>query len=239
MRPADLLRYSLWTGVAVTAARNRREYGVPTAWLTHLAGNTVTLLLPDLLHLLPVPPRNGLSGSSTLQAFRRTIDRRARLDPNYAAYVAPLAVGFILSHPDYSIYHGQWAERTVLGFGVDSIPHSAAAYTLARLVSESLLSLEEEFPPGALLGGLVKGAARHVDLVAALSVAVVTLLWELSEYFAHIAELEVTGRDPSEINMQWSLPDAITDSISNLVGLLAAIVVRRSGAQKGALARPS
>ncbi len=54
MRAADLLRYGLWGAVAATAARNRKEYGVPTAWLTHLAGNTVTLLLQDLLGLAPV-----------------------------------------------------------------------------------------------------------------------------------------------------------------------------------------
>ena len=50
----------------------------------------------------------------------------------------------------------------------------------------------------------------------------------MSEYLAHMAELRATGKDASEINMQWSLPDAITDSISNLAGLLLAIYVRRS-----------
>lgn len=228
MRAADLLRYGLWTGVAITAARNRREYGVPTAWLTHLVGNSITLLLPDLLRVLPMPQSNAPSDGMTLRAIVRTVDRRVRLDPNYAVYAAPLAVGFILSHPDYSIYHGRWAERTVFGFGVDSIPHATAAYTLARLVSESLLSLTEELPPNAPPSGFVAAAARHVDAVATLAVCAVTLAWELSEYFAHVAELEATGRDPSEINMQWSLPDAITDSLSNLLGLLAAIAVRHS-----------
>jgi hypothetical protein len=58
MWPADLLRYSLWIAVAATAARNRKEYGVPTAWLTHLAVNTMTLFLPDFLRLVRVPPRS-------------------------------------------------------------------------------------------------------------------------------------------------------------------------------------
>src|ERR687885_393828 len=102
MRPADLLRYGLWSAVAATAARNRKEYGVPTAWLTHLATNTVTLFLPDVLRLVRVSPRPALQQDSTWHALLRTLDRRARLDPTYAAYVAPLAAGFILSHPDYS-----------------------------------------------------------------------------------------------------------------------------------------
>ena len=227
MRPADLLRYSLWIAVAATAARNRKEYGVPTAWLTHLAVNTMTLFLPDFLRLMRVPSGTTAYPDSTLHALLRTLDRRTRLDPNYAVYTAPLAAGFILSHPDFSIYHGRWAERQFLGFGADSVPHAAAAYTLARLVSESLLSLNEELPSGAPLTATVNLAVEHVDLMAFLAVALVTLIWELSEYFAHMSELKATGRDPSEINMQWSLPDAITDSISNLLGLVAAIAVRR------------
>src|ERR687885_1588705 len=190
MRPADLLRYGLWIAVAATAARNRKEYGVPTAWLTHLAVNTMTLFLPDFLRLMRVPSRTTAYPDSTLHALLRTLDRRTRLDPNYAVYTAPLAAGFILSHPDFSIYHGRWAERQFLGFGADSVPHAAAAYTLARLVSESLLSLNEELPSGAPLTATVNLAVEHVDLMAFLAVALVTLIWELSEYFAHMSELK-------------------------------------------------
>lgn len=229
MLPADLLRYGLWTAVAATAARNRKEYGVPTAWLTHLAGNTLTLFLPDLLRLVPATART-MPSDSTLRAFLKTLDRRVRDDPCYAVYAAPLAIGFILSHPDYSIYHGRWAEQTIFGFGVDSVPHAGAAYTLARLVSASLLSLREELPTSSRLAQPVAWAAAHVDAIAAAVVVVVTLIWEWSEYLAHFAEIEATGRDPREVNMQWSLPDAITDSISNLAGLLAAVAVRRSTA---------
>ena len=228
MRPADLLRYSLWAAVAATAARNRKEYGVPTAWLTHLVGNTVTLFLPDLLRIARLEALAAPAPHSTPRALLRTLDRRVRQDPNYAVYVAPLAIGFIASHPDYSIYHGRWAERTAFGFGVDTLPHATAAYALARLVSETVLTLQAELSATTVYARPVAWSARHVDTFAAVAVTAVTLIWEVSEYLAHITELEATGRDPKEINMQWSLPDAITDSLSNLLGLLAAIAVRRS-----------
>jgi hypothetical protein len=231
MRPSDLLRYGLWAAVAATAARNRKEYGVPTAWLTHLAGNTFTLFLPELLRLVPVPTDGNSRGTTTFDALLRTLDLRARQDPNYAVYVAPLALGFIFSHPDYSIYHGPWAERSVFGFGADSIPHSTAAYALARLMSESLLSLDQELPASSPLAQPVSWAAGRVDAIAAGSVLLVTLIWEVSEYLAQAAEMAATGKSAEEVNMQWSVPDAITDTISNVAGLLAAIVVRHLAAR--------
>ncbi len=225
MRPSDMLRYSLWAAVAGTAMRNRKEYGVPTAWLTHLAANTVTLLLPEFIHLLRRLP---LAVPDGVQPILHTVDRRVRQDPNYAGYVAPLAFGFIASYPDYSIYHGRWAEQTVLGFGVDSLPHAAAAYGLARLMSETISTLHNELPPTHVLTRPAGWALRHVDALGATTVIAVTLIWEVGEYLAQQAELEATGRDLRELNMQWSWPDAITDSLSNLLGLLAAIAMRRS-----------
>lgn len=225
-RPADLLRYGLWTGVLVTARRNRTEYGVPTAWLTHLAGNSVTLLLPDLVRLLP--PHVFTTSGDLSGALLRTVRRRVLEDPNYAGYVAPLALGFIASHADYSIYHGRWAELTVFGFGLDSVPHSSAAYALARLLSETVLTLEQELPLRHRLHRPVRQTADHIDVIAALSVLLVTIAWEVSEYLAHQAELEATGRAPEELNMQWSLPDALTDTISNALGLGAALLVGRA-----------
>jgi len=225
MHRPDLLRYGLWTAVLATALRNRKEYGVPTAWLTHLAGNSVTLFLPDALRAL-APLHDQLP--SAMRPFARTITQRVANDPLYAGYAAPLALGFIGSHADYSIYHGKWAERTLFGFGVDSIPHSTAAYGLARFASEMVLTLYEELPGDHPLAQPTAFAARHVDAVATLAVAAVTLVWEVAEYRAHHAEVEATGRDPSEVNMQWSLPDSITDSVANAAGLAAAIAVRRN-----------
>jgi hypothetical protein len=167
-----------------------------------------------------------LDAPTEIGPILRTIDRRVRQDPHYASYVAPLAIGFIASHPDYSIYHGQWAERTLFGFGVDTIPHATAAYGLARFVSETALTLHAETPASNRISPLAHWAAQHVDGLAITTVFIVTCLWELSEYLAHHAEIEATGRDASEVNMQWSVIDAITDSISNLVGLAAAIQVR-------------
>ena len=235
MRPTNLLRYGLWAAVAATAARNRKEYGFPTAWLTHLAGNTFTLLLPDLLRLVPVPSRPAPASDSSAQAFLRALDRRVREDQNYAAYVAPLALGFILSHPEYSIYHGRWAERTIYGFGADSVPHAWAAYALARVVSEGLVTLDEELPPQSPLVRPTAWAVEHVDALSALTVVVVTFVWELVEYLAHEAELASSGRDASEINMQWSVMDATTDTIANCLGLAAAIAVRRANAANAAV----
>src|SRR4051794_10237666 len=228
MHPADLLRYVLWGAVAATAARNRKEYGVPTAWLTHLLANTVTLFLPDALFLARHLNTTAIPQHTIWRALLRTLDQRVRQDQNYAGYVAPLAVGFIASHADYSIYHGRWAERTILGFGPDSVPHAAAAYALARLTSETILTLDAELPDSTALARPTAWAAEHVDELATALVAAVTVLWEISEYLAHIAEIERTGRDESEVNMQWTWPDAITDSISNVLGLLAAIAVRHA-----------
>jgi len=229
MLESTLLRYGLWTAVLGTALRNRKEYGVPTAWLTHLVGNSVTLFLPDALRAL-APFKDSLPPA--LQPLLRTLERRVAHDPLYALYAAPLALGFIGSHADYSIYHGKWAERTILGFGADSIPHSTAAYGLARLASETVLTLHDELPRHHPLAQSAALAAQHVDALAAIVVAVITLLWEVAEYRAHNAEVEATGRDPSDVNMQWSLPDSITDSIANAAGVAAAIAVRHNQAAK-------
>ncbi len=226
MRLADGLRYGLWMAVAATARRNRQEYRVPTAWLTHLVGNSVTLLLPEWLQLLNHVP--SLRTSDAARPLLRTLDRRVRDDPRYAVYAAPLALGFIASHPSYSIYHGTWAERNVLGFGVDSIPHASAAYGLSRLVTRTLVTLDAELSSDHPLAVLVRPCANYADALSALVVAVVTLVWEVSEYRAHHAELQATGRAPHEINMQWSWPDAITDSIANLAGLLAAVAMHHA-----------
>ena len=226
IRPADLLRYGLWAAVLRTAVRNRKEYGVPTAWLTHLAGNTVTLLLPDAFRMLPqglVADAKGLPG-----ALLRTLRSRTWEDPSYAGYAAPLALGFIASHPDYSIYHGRWAELNVFGFGLDSLPHASAAYGLARLLTETVHTLECELPRDHALHRPIRRLGRQVDVLAAVAVLIVTIIWECSEYLAHKAELKATGRAPDEINMQWSLPDALTDTVSNALGLGAAILVGRS-----------
>lgn len=227
MHGTSLVRYGLWATVLGTALRNRKEYGVPTAWLTHLAANTVTLFLPETLRLIHRLP---MRVTTALHPFVRTLERRVCDDPAYAGYVAPLAVGFIASHPDYSIYHGYWAEQNILGFGLDSIPHSTAAYTLARLASKTILTLDEELPVQHSLAKPTAWAAAHVDLLATMAVVTVTLIWEIGEYLAHHAEVEATGRHPSEVNMQWSWPDAITDSVSNLIGLAAAIAVRHKTA---------
>lgn len=224
MDRADLLRYGLWAAVLNTALRNRKEYGVPTAWLTHLAGNTVTLLLPDALRAL-ASTQDQLP--SAWRPLFRTAWQRMSADPAYALYAAPLAIGFIASHPDYSIYHGKWAELNIAGFGLDSIPHSTAAYGLARFVGKTMGTLHRELPHDHPLASLAALGARHVDALAVAAVATVTVLWEAAERRAHYAEMERTGRPADEINMQWSWPDTIMDTLSNVAGLTAAIAVRR------------
>lgn len=234
MRISDGVRFVMWGAVALTAERNRREYKVPTAWLTHLVGNSVTLLLPEWVRLATRLPQ--LHAVPALEPVLSTLERRVVADPRYAGYVAPLALGFVASHPRISIYHGRWAELTVLGFGVDTIPHASAAYAVTRLASETIATFADEVAPAHPLAPLAQWADAHVDSLCAVTVGALTLAWELSEYRAHNAELAASGRDEREINMQWSLPDAITDSLSNLGGLLAAIAVRRRG-RGGASAR--
>jgi hypothetical protein len=221
MQLPDLLRYGLWCGVAVTAAGNRRLYGMTTTWLPHFAANTASLLLPDVLRL--VAPRARRSGETTCQSVgelvRRTMVEMVCDNPRYVLYVAPLAVGYLLSAPWLNIYKGELAQRRVAGFGLDALPHVTTAYAVTGCVSDTLRVMTELSSPEHL-DSLSHWLNRR-NLISASALAVATLIWELGEYQIHRHELAQRGNALS-INMQWSLSDTVTDCLANMLGWLLA-----------------
>lgn len=226
MRLPNLIRYGLLAGVAYTANANRRHYRMTTTWLPHLAMNSFALLLPDLLrHALPAarvdrcdaagPPQELVRvTAATLQAL--VCENRA-----YVGYVAPLAVGYLLSHPEFNIYKGEWGEMQLAGFGFDALPHAAAGFALSAAVIDALREAAYHAAGGGSAASAFRWAAAHSRVLAFVALALVTAVWEVGEYRVHKHELAQRG-DVSQINMQWSFDDSLTDVIANLAGWLAA-----------------
>lgn len=219
MNLPDLARYALLAGVAATAEANRRHYHMRTTWLPHLALNAAALLLPDLLRrALPSASQGRGSLPSALAAAAREI---ACERPAYAAYAAPLAAGYMLSHPQFNIYKGAWGEMRLAGLGFDALPHAAAGFALSATAMDAASALDRHLAPSAAGAGAAGWAARHRAITALAGLAAVTALWELAEYWTHRYELAQRG-DASAINMQWSVEDTVGDVLANLLGWLAA-----------------
>jgi len=219
LRNRDLLRYGLWAVLAYTADANRRYYHMTTTWLPHLLTNTLSLLLPDALRRL-------FSRRKPRNAVEAVMFRMARDNQDYVLYVAPLAVGYILSHPRFNIYKGEWAELRWMGFGLDSIPHTATAAALSALVQDSLKVVADVDDQGTILSRALDTAARRSPLVSLGVLGALTVIWEYGEYRIHKAELAERG-SAELINMQWSAADTRKDVMSNLLGWLLAVLVRR------------
>lgn len=218
MKTRDLFRWALFGLVAFTADSNRRYYGMQTTWLPHLLTNTLSLLLPDALRLLfqRKHPRN---------AVEAIMYRMARDNEDYVLYVAPLAAGYILSHPRFNIYKGDWAELRMAGFGLDSIPHTATAMGLSALVQDSL-DVVADVEEGTAFGRVLDVAAQNAPLVSLGVLGVVTFIWEYGEYRIH--KLEMAERGSADlINMQWSAADTRKDIVSNFIGWVLANIARR------------
>lgn len=229
---ADLWRYVLWFAVAETALENRREYRMATTWLPHLLTNTASLFLPDLFRLLTPSERaldtaNG-EDPSDFEVVEQTIVAVVRDNPNYAGYVTPLALGYILSHPRFNIYKGEMAEIRVAGLGLDALPHSATAYGLVALSADTIETAARVVPKKNVFSPLIQWAARNPGLVTGLVLGTATLFWEYSEYRVHQHELKERGGDVTKINMQWSMEDTIRDCVANALGWAAAMLFRRA-----------
>ena len=154
MRVADLARYGLWCGVLATAEGNRREYGLITTWLPHLVTNTISLLLPDICRLIaraePAPELNDLR-----QILGATLATMICDNPAYVLYVAPLALGYLLSSPWLNIYKGALGDRRLGGFGLDALPHATTAFALTALpIDTSRASVEPRVPAPLVLQAL-------------------------------------------------------------------------------------
>ena len=120
------------------------------------------------------------------------------------------------------------AARRIAGFGLDSIPHAATAYALSQLIADTLDALARHTPAGTPLAGPIRWAQARGDVLSGTALALVTLIYETGEWIIHNSELRATGGDASKINMEWSIPDTLTDACSNMAGWLFAVAVRRA-----------
>jgi hypothetical protein len=231
MKPnrTDLLRYALWLGVVGTANANRKYYGLPTTWMFHLTLNSLLLFLPELYR----------GASALLQLDARARHRRDMISaahgmiqdtvvnhPQYALYVSPVPLAYMVSHPKFNIYKGHLAELRLFGFGLDAIPHAATAFGFTTLVMEALRAFRRHAPPDARWYPYAARADEHSAVVAGALLASASALYESGEYAIHEEELRETGGDITRINLVWSAQDTLFDLMSNSIGWLAAVLVR-------------
>jgi hypothetical protein len=214
------MRYAIWGAVAVTANANRREYRMQTTWLPHFLTNTLTLLLPDALRLLI--PRS----RKPAHFVEAVMVEMVRDSDDYGLYVAPLAAGYILSHPKYNIFKGEIAEKRFLGLGPDAIPHSATGFALSMLVIDTLDTTCHIEPSTSPLAQLARTCNQRPALTSLAVLSALTFVWEYGEYRVHHHELALRG-DISKINMMWSADDTVRDVVANLLGWVAAVLIRR------------
>lgn len=229
-RLKNAARYGVWLALAYTANANRRHFGLATTWVPHLVGNSVALFLPELLGLFDrmfrladrLPPER----YPTAAALRRTAQDVVVDNPDYVGYVAPAALAYVVSHPQFNIYRGSWGEKSFLGFGYDSIPHSTTAFALSNLAYDTIAAAARHTPPRALIYPPVKAVAARRTLVVAAFLAGLTLFYEMSEYIIYRSELEARDHDISQINMMWSVKDTVFDVLSNTIGWALAVLRR-------------
>ena len=222
MNVSDLSRYGIWGVLAATADANRREYHMTTTWLPHLVTNSITLLLPDALRLL-IPKKRKANN-----LVEDVMDEMVRDNPKYVTYVAPLAAGYILSHPKFNIFKGDMGDIRVAGLGLDAIPHSATGFALTALVQDTLQTAAEIEPHDkSAFAQFVRWCNQHPGLVTFGVLGALTFFWEYGEYSVHQHEMELRGGDISKINMMWSVDDTVRDIIANFLGWAAARLIGR------------
>jgi hypothetical protein len=224
---SDLMRYVLWGAVAATAHANRREYHMLTTWFPHLVTNTVSLLLPDVYRLLLPKSREAILKDlpSPLPELAQTLTEMIRDNPSYGVYVAPLAAGYILSHPKFNIYKGKMGDMRLAGFGLDSLPHSSTALGLTALVCDTIDVAADKLPKSNPVGSIVKKSENNLAAASAFILALLTFIWEFGEYLMYRHEMAMRG-DITKINMQWSVEDTTHDALSNFAGWALALVLR-------------
>ena len=180
MQRSNLLRYGLWLAVAATAAANRREYHMSTTWLPHLVTNSLSLLLPDLYRV--VAPDNVQNTTDPHnknvllpEDLTKPLDILLKEDPQYAGYVMPLALGYILSHPRFNIYKGKMGELRLAGLGLDAIPHSAAQpWRFTALVCDTVDAAAETLPTNSPLAPIAQWSDQHKALFSAAVLVLAT-----------------------------------------------------------------
>jgi hypothetical protein len=217
---SDVIRYALWLLVAQTAFANRQHYRMMTTWLPHLLTNSVSLLLPDILRVM-FPDRQKQGESSNI--VEEILTTSVRDNEAYAFYVAPLALGYIVSHPKFNIYKDNMGQMRLGGLGLDSIPHAATAFALSALTLDTLDNSGSWSKYDDPLSHLLQKSGQHPIEVSLGVLMTVTALWEYSEYRTYQHEMSLRG-DRAAINMQWDLDDTKRDIVSNLLGWVAAIL---------------
>ncbi|MBN8636460.1 MAG: hypothetical protein J0M07_14120 [Anaerolineae bacterium] len=220
-RHQNLLRYGLWLLVAQTAFANRQHYRLVTTWLPHLLTNSLSLLLPDALRLI------FSSRHRSRNLIEATLLTMVRDNPRYAVYVAPLALGYIVSHPRFNIYKGKMGDLRVAGVGLDAIPHTATAFAFSALAADTVDTMGSHANYAGLLAALLRRSQQSPELISLTLLALITLNWEYGEYQMQQYELARVS-DPTAINMQWTPADTARDVISNFLGWLLAMLWRRS-----------
>lgn len=202
--------------MAQTAFANRRYYRMFTTWLPHFLTNTIALLLPDVLRRVfsaQRKPRN---------IIEDVLLTTVRDNPDYVTYIAPLTIGYIVSHPRFNIYKGDLAQIRFAGFGLDAIPHGATAFALSSLIVSILNGLRDRNSYGGLLARVVRWGSQKPELVTFAILAALTAFWEAGEYQMHNYEMSIHG-NAEAINMQWSVEDTARDVLINMLGCLAAL----------------
>jgi hypothetical protein len=218
---SDLLRYALWLLVAQTAFANRRHYHMLTTWLPHLVLNSLSLLFPDLVRLMfrrhkaqHEPPQNIIEDILVTMVSD---------NPSYALYVTPLALGYIVSHPNFNIYKGDMGQMRFAGLGLDAIPHAATAFALSALIVDTLDKKASWSGYDTLLSQVMERSSQHPQLVSLGVLSTLTAIWEYNEYRTHQYELSLRGSEDA-INMLWDIDDTKRDTVANLLGWALAML---------------
>lgn len=230
MQPGWQGRAALWALLMESVRANRRAYpALPTAWLPHAVGNSFALWLPELLaaadRALALQART--RERPTLRGGYDTLWDLCVENEAWGRYVAAAALGYILSHPRWTIYKGPRGDLQLLGFGLDAIPHSLTAFSLTHLLEDGIEALAAHMPAPSPLAPLVQRVARHPAWFSGAMLALLTLIWESGEYGMQQAELRRTGGDYDAINMQWDPEDSLFDTLSNVGGWALAVWQRR------------
>ncbi len=240
IKKTDLLRYALWLGVLNTANANRKYIGQPTTWVFQVALNRDVLFLPELyegtarvFHLEERAQRN----HDLLSAVHGMMEDAVVNNDHYALYVAPVALAYTVSHPKFNIYKGDMAKIRLLGFGLDAISHSTTAFAFTNLVMDAMAAFRHHTPHDAAWRPLAVRAEQHSKLIAGALLGSASAFYETGEYEIHVEELRETRGDESKINMEWSALDTAFDLMSNTLGWLAAVKLRKRGGIRGRTAR--
>lgn len=225
-----LLRYALWLGVVNTARANRDYFGLPTTWVFHLALNSFTLFLPELYRGATKVWRldaRAQTQRACLSVAHGMLQDAVVNNPYYALYVTPVALAYMVSHPQFNIYKGALAQWRIAGFGLDALPHALTAFAFTNLAFDALHAFHKHTPSDAQWAALAARADEHAALVAGALLASASAFYESGEYAIHEEELRETHGDANKINLVWSAQDTLFDLMANALGWLGAILLRR------------